>query len=286
MFAGIRFRGEIMKVAVLLTGAERSLDRVAPLLRTNLIDPNDAILFFAVETDSPDRVLSRFDGCRVGGHDLRPTFRDAEYEALKQMILAGNRPALRDEVFQRDGECWDISYVWNSGTFVQYVQVWKSWLKLLEYERTHGAFDVVVRWRSDIVLTRPIYLSKFTLDSDERTNRSMGDPVIHELIPTLDHLTTSVYQHRLGYPQTKKVVWTMGCEQAWIANRDTFELFGSMVFEFGLWDSGRRVAFCSEAFFQEFCTAHHITHWGFIENDHTLYTTQDTYQQYLWSILR
>lgn len=275
-----------MKVAVILTGAERCLDRVAPLLRANLIDPNNAVLFFAVETDSPDRVLSRFEGCRIGGYDLRPSFRDAEYEALKQMILAGNRPALRDEVFRRDGECWTISYVWNSGTFIQYVQVWKAWMKVLEYERTHGPFDVVIRWRTDVALTRPLCVSKFTLDSDELTNRSMGDSSVRDILSQHRHLTTSNYQHPIGHPQAKRVVWTMGCEQAWIARRDVFELFGSMVFEFGLWDSGRRVAFCSEAFFHEFCNAHHITHWGFIEKDHTLYTTQDTYQKYLWSILR
>lgn len=273
-----------MKVAILLTGQERTLPQIASYLRTNLVEPNNAVLFFAVETECPDRVTSLFDGCVIGGTDLRSSFRDDEYHALKHMIEVSNRPALREEVFHRENETWPISYVWNSGTFVQYYQVWKAWLLLLEYERTHGVFDMVVRWRTDVILTRPMILSKFTTTEDEYTCRSMGDPIVRETIPVSFPLPR--YEHPYGHPWNSDVVWTLGCEQTWMAKRSVFALLGPMVYTFGCWDSGRRVAFCSEEFFQEFCKANHITHWGYIEKDHTLYTTFETREKYLWSIVR
>ena len=201
------------------------------------------------------------------------------------MIECGNRPALQDPVFRRNHEQWSIAYVWNSGTVIQYFQLWKAWMNLLEYERMHGKFDIVVRWRTDVILTETLDLSKLTTNSDELTCRSMGNDRIRKTVETRTTFPTK-YEHPIGHPFNDNVVWTLGWEQAWIAKRDTFALFGPMIFTYGCWDSGLTCAFNSETFFHEFCNANGITHWGFFEPDHPFYSSPDNRHQFVISIVR
>lgn len=261
-----------MTVAVLVTGQERSLRRVIRLLRQNLLDPNKVVLFFACETSDPVQFQSHFDGLEIGGADLRTTFRDPEFQVLTHMLWVSKRPGLSKDVFTRSGEPWTIEYIWNSGTLLQYYQLWKAWLLLLEYERTHGmTFSTVVRCRPDSLLTERIDLSRLTTAEDELTCRSMGSERIRSVLGS--RTIHPEYEHPFGHPFADKVVWTLGHEQLWIAKRDTFALFGSMVFCFGSWDSGGRCAFNSESFFHQYCIANHITHWACIESTAVLFNT-------------
>ena len=128
-----------------------------------------------------------------------------------------------------------MHYLRSSGTVIQYYQVWKAWLMLLEYEKANNMrFDVVVRCRPDALLTERLDLSKLTTDADELTCRSMGlQRIVNRGAVT-------------GQPWGDKVVWTLGQEQFWVAKRDTFALLGPMIFTFGSWDSGTPYAFNSE----------------------------------------
>lgn len=254
-----------MTTAVLFTGQERSLARTIRLLRRNLLEPNSVVVFFACESDNPDRFLSHFSGLAVGGTDFRTTFRDSEFHSLVQLISSSNRPALRDEVFRRTTEGWTANYVWNSGTLLQYYQLWKAWQLLLSYERTHSmVFTNVVRCRPDCLLTETIDLSKLSVTNDELASRGMGSARIQAIHAARQ--SSGEYEHPLGHPYTSKVIWTLGHEQIWIAKRDVFALFGPMVFQYGCWDSGGRCAFNSETFFHQFCVANHVTHWACIES--------------------
>jgi hypothetical protein len=166
------------------------------------------------------------------------------------MLSVSDRPAIQPEVFGRSGEGWSMNYLHTSGTVLQYYQLWKAWMMLLDYEKTTGTrFDVVVRCRPDCLLTERLDLSKLTTSADELTCRSMGSERIR------------AQSRATGQPWTDRVVWTLGQEQLWVAKRDTFALMGPMIFTFGCWDAGGSYAFNSESFFEEFCTMHHITHW-------------------------
>ena len=133
---------------------------------------------------------------------------------------------------------------------LQYYQVLKGWMMVLEYEQKHKMrFDVVVRWRTDALLTEKLDLSAL-FSSDELTVRSLGSQRIRERLEVS------------GNPMDRVVV-TLGWEQTWFAKRDVFALLGTMMYMYGAWDNGSKYAFNSETFFETFCKMNHITHWRF-----------------------
>lgn len=244
-----------MRTAVILTGQERSLHKLYKHTRKNLIEPNNSTLFLACEVDNPDRMKSYFDGIEIGGDDIRnASFRTPDFEAFTLMLHSGGRPALLESVFERTRpEPYHVGYVLQGASVLQYYQVLKAWLMVLEYERKHKMrFDVVVRWRTDALITEKLDLSAL-FSTDELTCRSLGCARIREkLTPTGGSMD--------------RVVITLGMEQTWFAKRDVFALLGPMMYMYGCWDNGSKYAFNSETFFQVFCDMNHITHWGFWED--------------------
>jgi hypothetical protein len=244
-----------MRTAVIITGQERSLYKIYKHTRKNLIEPNNSTLFLACEIDNPDRMRSYFDGIEIGGADIRNrSFRTPDFEAFTNMLHSGGRPALLESVFERARpEPWHIGYVLLGASVLQYYQVLKAWLMVLEYEKTHNMrFDVVVRWRTDALVTETLDLSAL-FSTDELTVRSLGSKVVRDKL------------ERTGKPMDRVVV-TLGTEQTWFARRDVFALLGPMMYMYGCWDNGSKYAFNSETFFQAFCDMNHITHWGFHED--------------------
>jgi hypothetical protein len=237
-----------MRTAVLFTGQERTLPRTIKLLRRNLLEPNNTTVFLACESMDSDSLKGRFDGLEIGGTDIRSTFRDPEFTAFINVVWCSGRRGLLRGVFERSQEGYTIDYVFTSGTLLQYYQIWKAWMLLLEYETTHKVkFDVVVRCRPDALITEKLNLSS-VLSSDELTCRSFGSERIRRLItPTGD--------------PTEKAVLTLGAEQIWIARRDVFALLGPMLLFYGYWDSGSKYAFNSESFFEQFCKMNHLVYW-------------------------
>jgi hypothetical protein len=245
-----------MRTAVIITGQERSLFRIFMHTRKNLLEPNNSTVFLACETINPPGLISCFDGIEVGGADVRNgSFRTPDFRAFLEVLHSGGRPALLEKVFERSRpEPWHIGYVLCGASVLQYYQVLKAWLMVLEYEKKHNMrFDVVVRWRTDALLTEKLDLSAL-LSSDELTCRSLGNERIRKtLTPTGE--------------STDRVVVTLGLEQTWFAKRDVFALLGPMMYMYGFWDDGSKYAFNSETFFEIFCQMNHITHWVFCEGD-------------------
>lgn len=275
-----------MKNAILIVGGERNVVNTIGGLRRNLLEPNRPVLFFAVETDNPERVLQHFDGFEIGGNMLLPTFRNSEYHHILSMCL--ERPGLSEEVFRRarqsDGLAWDSSYIVQSGTLLQYYQLWKAWSLLLDYERKHRMkFDFCVKWRLDMLLTRPLVFADIPSSGSEEILRSMGNEYMLE--HTNPKRNDGFYEHGYGHPVDDNIVWSFGHEQVFMSKRKNFEIFGSMVFWFGTWDSGGPFAFNSETFFHQVCLHNQCIHWIFLEDTNPLFT-HDINSAYMMTLLR
>lgn len=244
-----------MRTAVILTGQERSMFKIFKHTRRNLIEPNNSTVFLACETANPDAFMRSFDGIEIGGADLRNvSFRTPDFEAFTLMLHSGGRPALLESVFERTRpEPYHVGYVLQGASVLQYYQVLKAWLMVLDYEQKHKMrFDVVVRWRTDALITEKLDLSAL-FSTDELTCRSLGCARIREKLTPIGG-------------SMDRVVITLGMEQTWFAKRDVFALLGPMMYMYGCWDNGSKYAFNSETFFQAFCDMNHITHWGFWED--------------------
>lgn len=275
-----------MKSAILFVGGERSLSRTIDNLRKNLLEPNRPVLFFACETDNPERLLGYFDGFEIGGSVLLPSFKTSEYSHILSMCL--ERPGTSEAVFQRareaDGIAWDKSYLINGGTVLQYYQLWKAWCLLLDYERERNMkFDFCVKMRLDMFVARPLVFSDIPNSSSEDVMRSMGNAYMQHHPRTRN--INPYYEDGYGTPFTDNIVWSFGNEQVFMSQRKNFDAFGSMVFWFGLWDSGGPFAFNSETFFHETCKHHQLVHWIFMEDTNGMFTySPDT--THMMTILR
>jgi hypothetical protein len=275
-----------MKTALLIVGGERSLERTIGHLTKHMLEPNRPVLFFACETTDPQRVLSAFPGYEIGGAVLLPTFRTPEYQKIVSMCA--ERPGLSEEVFQRarsaDGLQWTVDYIKQSGTLLQYYQLWNAWQLLLDYERAHGMkFDFCVKWRLDILLTQPLILADIPSGQSEEMMRSMGNDYMRSHPRT--QKTNPYYEHAYGTPFTDNVVWTLGHDQVFMTHRKNWDCFGSMVFWFGLWDSGGPFAFNSETFFHQMCIHNQLVHWIFMEDSNPIFTHEPD-ETHMWTILR
>lgn len=261
-----------MRSAILIVGGERSLQKTIGNLRKNVLEPNRPVLFLACESTS-DTFLSLFDGFEIGGAVVLPSFRSAEYESIVSACLG--RPGLREEVFRRaresDGINWSINYVTQGGTILQYYQLWKAWTMLLAYEEKHAMkFDICLKWRLDLYVTKPLVFADIPVGQSEEVMRSMGSEYMSRR-PRTTH-TNPFYEHPYGTPYTNNLVWTFGHEQAFLSYRKNFDVFGSMVFWFGQWDSGGPFAFNSESFFHQICLRNQLVHWIFMEDTNPLFT--------------
>lgn len=268
-----------MKTAILCVGGERSLAKTIECLKANLLEPNRPVLFFACETDNPDRLLSYFDGFEIGGSVLLPSFRTSEYSHIQSMCL--ERPAASDEVFRRareaDGLLWDKSYLINGGTILQYYQLWKAWSLLLDYERNHSMkFDFCVKWRLDLLITKPLVFADIPIGGSEVEMRSMGNEYMKHNPRTTK--TNPFYEHAYETPFADNMVWSFGHEQTFMTYRKNFECFGTMIFWFGIWDSGGPFAFNSESFFHQMCLHNQLIHWIFMEDTNPLFTYAPDHQ--------
>ena len=275
-----------MKSALLIVGGERSLARTIGHLRKNILEPNRPVLFFACETDNSDALVGMFDGFEIGGSLFLPTFRTSEYQHILSMCL--ERTGLSDQVFQRareaDGIAWSNDYIKQGGTLLQYYQLWKAWRLLLDYERKHDMkFDFCIKWRLDILITKPLILADIPSQGPEELMRSMGSDYM-KLHPRTTS-TNPYYEHAYGTKYTDNTVWTFGHEQVFLTHRKNFEVFGSMVFWFGVWDSGGPFAFNSETFFHQVCLQNQLVHWIFMEDSNPLFTYQPD-EKHMVTLLR
>lgn len=259
--------------ALIITGQYRSFNTILPSLIKNIIEPNNCTVFICCESTG-----QQIDYPMI--QIVEPTFRNTEFQSILTMIRTSTRPGLSSEVFERsrkaDGINWQYSYVEQSGTILQYYQVWRIWQKVLEYERTHNVrFENIMRTRTDIFFGSPINMS------------NVFDGRIGELYSNNTLVTTSRYFDDLTSTIDENTVITLGEEQVWISKRKNFDLLSQILFHYGLYDSALPFAFNSETQFHQFCKHHNLKHIGIKEKEWPMYSTSpQNAEKYLFVIAR
>lgn len=162
------------KLAILMFGAYRTFELVAPLTKKFLLDTNPGCkIFMFCETDLSteslrSKLLEAFGEESIGKVVAVKTSQTPEYHSILEYLLK-TQPALQPEVFaeatRKDPYTWDQSYLRNSGSIIQYYQLQKCMDLMLDYEREHGYhFDLVLRTRPDLCLGVALPLEKFFSD--------------------------------------------------------------------------------------------------------------------------
>lgn len=141
-----------MRVAVIVTGALRTIKSTARFLLDNVARPNDAHVFACVQNDTsaPDEEWTTWLKSTLGPH-LQSVHWYAEHTHTEWPALQARLVA---SLPVPDG--WK-RYLTNSGSMLEYYQLYLAYLTLCDAEKASGApYDFVVRVRTDSIFATPV----------------------------------------------------------------------------------------------------------------------------------
>ena len=295
-----------MSVAVILTGQYRCFDKIYTNIEKKLLVPNNAKVFVFCETsltkDEMRKNLERKWGDKViGGCDVYKE-RPKEFHNIYKTLIA-TKPAIQSSKFARVG--FGQSYLWGSGSILEYYQYMKAFDLLSEYEKQTGEkFDIIVRSRLDIVYGECLYLSSFFNCIDSVILERIGDAAKYiinlgnETLASNNNSNAPHYGHMcdlsgikfdtereiLDHIRTSSYIWTLGTNQVWIGRRETMRKLHKLVYSYGDYDIGSKEGFNSETQFTQFCKAHNIKHfmrWAALDSKYSPFWRDQQYNRSL-----
>jgi hypothetical protein len=142
-----------MKVAVLLTGALRTIRKTIKYFKKNVILTPDVDVFACVQHDSADMTISEWEKWfeeQIGTH-----LKYLEWFSLDR------HP---EWVIQRDTLINHISipnnwknYIRSSGSMIEYAQLQYAYFKMAAYEQSHNfKYNYIVKSRTDTIYAKPV----------------------------------------------------------------------------------------------------------------------------------
>jgi len=157
-----------MRVAVILTGALRTIRKTIRYLKQNVIDVNKEIdVFMCVQNDNQhlesDWVLWFKE--QIG----EPVKSVVWFSLDKYPHWVGQRDMLLQHM--QIEESWK-QYLRRSGSMIEYAQLQLAYLKMTEYENSHKfKYDYVIRTRTDSIFCQPIDFHWLTWTDQEVEER-------------------------------------------------------------------------------------------------------------------
>jgi hypothetical protein len=142
----------LMKTAVLLTGALRTISKVLRYMKQNLLLHPDVHVFACLQntTNTPNDHWNHVLRMELGVHCISIIWQDqetiTEWVPHRERLL--KHMAISEE--------WK-NYLRNSGSMIEYVQLHHAYLAMCGYEQLLGfQYDYVIRTRTDTVIAKPI----------------------------------------------------------------------------------------------------------------------------------
>lgn len=278
-----------MKIAILFTGAYRTLDRTHIFIRKQLLEPNDATSFIFCQTNKSNDefyiLMKQRWGPYFGSSVAVESTRTSEYNNLLKYLLE-TKPAISEQEMNKFG--FTQHYFSSGGAILEYFQFLKVYQMMLEYERIHDVhFDIIIRSRLDVVLNEPLLIGSFFEHCNEPLLnnygeeiyiRSLGNEHIARLIsqkkiksyhyfdsfPSNDsnsnenHLPSNDPNEIMKKIHTKDYLWTFYCNWLWIGKRHVMDKLYPLVFFYGSYDVNKFHNFNPEIQYYEYCKNHNI----------------------------
>ncbi len=159
-----------MRIAVILSGALRTIQKTMKYLKKNVLLTPEYELFICVQNDTAQ---SEEEWSTWWRQEVGPWIRNLTWFSMDRVA---------DWVVHRERllahmpleESWK-SYLRNSGSMVEYVQLQLAYLEITQYEQLNGfRYDYVIRTRTDSIYAKPVdfhWLQWTEQDVADRMNR-------------------------------------------------------------------------------------------------------------------
>lgn len=150
-----------MRIAVLYTGEVRTIEITSPFFKKYIIDPTSADIFATIQGDISEESLNNLSTNYWKDNMKSLTkFQREQYDELQNSLLDNMDLSSRH---WRD-------YLKNSGSMIEYYQLYLSFQEMKKYEVQHGfQYDYIVRLRTDVVVTKPLDFSWFSNEITSET---------------------------------------------------------------------------------------------------------------------
>ena len=152
-----------MRIAVLYTGEERTLESTLPYFKKNVLLNDDVHVYCIIQTKNNEKVKNLLD-MYIGNN-------------LKSFEWFDNNDLVWRFIQEKLIENMDIDndikkYLRSSGSMVEYYQMWLAYIMMTRIENLENfKYDYVIRNRSDIVVNKPIDFKWLDLSVEEIIKR-------------------------------------------------------------------------------------------------------------------
>ena len=251
-----------MKVAVLFTGALRTIKKTMRYFKQNVLLNQDVDVFACLQNDTS-----------MSNSEWESWIREEMGDHLK--LITWFSPddhqdwiSLRDKLISHLNliEHWK-NYIKNSGSIIEYYQLYLSYLKMCSYEDTHQRYKYIIRVRTDTIFAQPVDFhwinwsdseveeriqkinNELTLSNIEVTPKNtltyfMTTLISDKLIPNMQNITTRYIPNQYGvipssvtelnqYVKTGAYILVIRANNLYVVSREFFNLIPTLSFMYG-----------------------------------------------------
>jgi hypothetical protein len=140
-----------MKVAIIYTGMIRTMEKTLTFFKQNVLVNDNCHVFAVLQSEQIENDLSILQNTIKDNLKSIDWFdkNNTEWVLLQQHLL--NKMQLQ--------EGWKQYIGYNSGSMIEYYQMYLAYLKLQQYEITNNIkYNYVIRIRADCIITRPFQI--------------------------------------------------------------------------------------------------------------------------------
>ena len=152
-----------MRIAVLYTGEERTLESTLPYFKKNVLLNDDVHVYCIIQTKNYEKVKNLLD-IHVGNN-----LKSFEWFDNNDLVWRCIQNKLIENMNIENGT---KNYLRSSGSMVEYYQMWLAYIMMTRIENAENfKYDYVIRNRTDIVVNKPIDFKWLDLSVEEIIKR-------------------------------------------------------------------------------------------------------------------
>ena len=251
-----------MKVAVIFTGALRTIKKTIRYFKQNVLLDSDVDVFACIQNDTstPNSEWESWIREEMGEHlKIIMWFSPDEHQ---------DWASIRDKLISHLNliDRWK-NYIKTSGSIIEYYQLYLAYLKMCSYEDTHQRYKYIIRVRTDTIFAKPIDFhwlnwtdseveeriqtinNELTLSNIEVTPKNtlsyfMSTIISDDLIPNIQNIISRYIPNQYGvipttalelnqYIKTGAYILVIRANNLYVVSRESFNLIPTLSYMYG-----------------------------------------------------